>query len=308
VFFWWRVVNEFLPAKGILHRRHIEPIPNCDIYGSEEESIKHVLLDCTIARRFWEQTRALTGVKMPRLHPQTWAWDLINPSHCPERNAAIILCGMWSLWMGRNKRKHGEPEIPMSRVVEWLKDTAFDLWQLSHPIKHKGPTRVPQHWKSPPPGWTKCNVDASFIADEGRGATGMVLRDEEGRACGGRALWYDHCLNALTSEASACRDGIQFALDRGVQRLVLETDCQVLANLWEQRRYQSEVGSILQQIEILSRSLYDFSLIFSSRSCNSLAHECAKLVSRSHLVEEWLVPPSGLRGIIENDCNHVHDG
>jgi hypothetical protein len=108
--FWWRVVNEFLPAKGILHRRHIEPIPNCDVCGSEEESIRHVLLDCTIARRFWEQTRALTGVKMTRLHPQTWAWDLINPSHCPERNAAIILCGMWSLWMGRNKRKHGEPE------------------------------------------------------------------------------------------------------------------------------------------------------------------------------------------------------
>jgi hypothetical protein len=162
---------------------------------------------------------------------------------------------------------------------------------------------VPLHRAGP-----KCNVDASFIAEEGRGATGMVLRDEEGRACGGRALWYDHCLNVLTSEASACRDGILFTLDRGVQRLVLETDCQVLANLWEQQRYQSEVGPILQQIEILSRSLYDFSLIFSSRSCNSLAHECAKLVSRSHPVEEWLVPPPGLRGIIENDCNHVHDG
>jgi hypothetical protein len=41
-----------------------------------------------------------------------------------------------------------------------------------------------------------------------------------GRVCGGRARWYDHYLNALSSEATACRDGIQFALDRGVQRLV----------------------------------------------------------------------------------------
>lgn len=77
----------------------------------------------------------------------------------------------------------------------------------------------------------------------------MVLRDEEGRVCGGRALWYDHCLSALASEASACCDGLQFALDRGVRRLVLETDCQVLVNLWQQRRYHSEVRPVLQQID-----------------------------------------------------------
>ena len=76
----------------------------------------------------------------------------------------------------------------------------------------------------------------------------MVLRDEGGRVCGGRQRWYDHCLNALSSEATA------YALDRGVQRLVLETDCQVLVNLWEQRRHLSEVGPLLQQIEDFSRS------------------------------------------------------
>jgi hypothetical protein len=44
---------------------------------------------------------------------------------------------MWSLWMARNKRRHGEPEIPVWKVVEWIKNIAFDLWQLSHPIKDK---------------------------------------------------------------------------------------------------------------------------------------------------------------------------
>jgi hypothetical protein len=97
-------------------------------------------------------------------------------------------------------------------------------------------------------------------------------------------------------------DGIQFAIDRGVQRLQLETDCQVLINLWEKRQHQnSEVAPLLLQIEDLSRSLADFSFTFSSRSCNMLAHECAKLVSRSNLVEEWLVPPPSLWGIISSD-------
>lgn len=37
--FWWHVVNGFLPAKGILHHRHIEPVANCDVCGAEEDTI-----------------------------------------------------------------------------------------------------------------------------------------------------------------------------------------------------------------------------------------------------------------------------
>jgi hypothetical protein len=35
--FWWRVLHEFLPAKKILHKRHIERISNCDTCGAPEE-------------------------------------------------------------------------------------------------------------------------------------------------------------------------------------------------------------------------------------------------------------------------------
>lgn len=305
--FWWRVVNGFLPAKAVLHKRHIEPVPNCDLCGAAEESIAHILMECTAARCFRARTRTLTGAKVPRLHSHTWARDLTDPRCCSEKDAAIFLCGMWSLWMARNKRRHGEASIPMKKAVEWTIDTAFDLWQIAHPIKQKGLPRAVQTWRPPPPGWTKCNSDAAFVEEEGRGATGVVLRDQDGRACGGRARWYDHCLHALSVVAMACYDGLQFAIDR-VQRLQLETDCQVLVNLWEKRQHKiSGVDPLLQQIEVLSRSLADFSFSYSSRTCNLLAHECAKLVSRNNQVEEWLVPPPGLWGIIESDCNHARD-
>jgi hypothetical protein len=69
----------------------------------------------------------------------------------------------------------------------------------------------------------------------------------------------------------------------------------------------SEIGPILQQIQDLSRSFVEFSFVYSSRECNRLAHECAKLVSRNNLVEEWLEPPPGLRGIMEAECNPSRD-
>lgn len=38
--FWGRVVNGYLPTKGVLHRRHIEPIPDCDICGADNGFIR----------------------------------------------------------------------------------------------------------------------------------------------------------------------------------------------------------------------------------------------------------------------------
>jgi hypothetical protein len=129
------VLHEFLPIKYTLHRRHIERTAHCEVCGADEESIKHVLMDCTIARLFWDSTKHITGVKLPRLHEMTWARDLLQPDICPRKHAAIIICGMWSLWTMRNKRRHGEPHLPVRQAVEWVRHTAFDLWNMIHPEK-----------------------------------------------------------------------------------------------------------------------------------------------------------------------------
>jgi hypothetical protein len=61
----------------------------------------------------------------------------------------------------------------------------------------------------------------------------------------------------------------------------LETDCQVLVSLWSNRLNQrSEINSLLQQMDDLSRSFVDFRLNFINRDCNKVAHECACMVSR----------------------------
>jgi hypothetical protein len=75
-------------------------------------------------------------------------------------------------------------------------------------------------------------------------------------------------------------------------------------NLWENCSTQrSEVDLFLYQLADLSWSFDDFSLCFASRTCNRLAHECAKLVSRENPVVEWLITPPGLRVIADADCN-----
>jgi hypothetical protein len=50
-----------------------------------------------------------------------------------------------------------------------------------------------------------------------------------------------------------------------------------------------------------------FVLRFTRRTCNRLAHECARLVSRENPVDEFLVIPLGLRDIAQDDCNIAHE-
>jgi hypothetical protein len=44
---------------------------------------------------------------------------------------------MWSIWMHRNKWRYGEDHFPISKAVEWVRDTAADLWQIMHTQKKK---------------------------------------------------------------------------------------------------------------------------------------------------------------------------
>jgi hypothetical protein len=93
-------------------------------------------------------------------------------------------------------------------AARWATDTAFDLWQLSHPIKNRETSVHKQQWWQPPePEWIKYNVDATFQA--------------------GTARWYKHCLNALAAEAMACCYGLLYAKERGVRKVKMESDCQV---------------------------------------------------------------------------------
>lgn len=182
---------------------------------------------------------------------------------------------------------------------------------MNHPLKPvKHAPSSGQKWQKPILGLLKCNVDAAFFVGNSTGATGLVLRGHDGRALGGWSKWYEHCLDPLITEALACHDGLEFAQKCGVKKIIVETDCQVavLVHLWENHTSQrSEVDPILFHIAELSRSFEVFRLCFAHRTCNRLAHVCARLVSRDNPVEEWLIIPPGLRDTYKEDCNSSHE-
>ncbi|CAD6238392.1 unnamed protein product [Miscanthus lutarioriparius] len=74
-------------------------------------------------------------------------------------------------------------------------------------------------------------------------------------------------------EATACRDPLVLAKQHGKQRVVLETDCLELVNLWKKKHSQrSVVDPILKETEDLSLAFHDFFFSYVNRVCNKVAH------------------------------------
>jgi ribonuclease HI len=262
-----------------------------------------VLVDCSIAKAFWFQISADTGIKLPVLHPETWAHDLTEGRAGSDRNQATIIIGMYSLWMQRNKRRHGEHPPPVRATVQWAIDLAFDLGQVQVQQTPKAAEVTEMRWEKPPLGWVKCNTDGAFHEQQGQGATGAVLRNDSGGFLRGGAKWYNHCLDALSMEALACRDGLTLALQAGFQKVWLETDCQEVVKLWQAGVNQrSSVVSIIREIRELSTLFQDFKFSFVSRSCNKLAHALAKKVTGNTRVGWWSYAPTSVLNLLSSDC------
>ncbi|KAF8697819.1 hypothetical protein HU200_035307 [Digitaria exilis] len=212
---------------------------------------------------------------------------------------------MWSLWMLRNRRKHGEGGLSIKQAVLWVRDTSFDLWQILHPIKQPKPATDQPKWSKPCEGWIKCNLDAPFSTGNMQGVTGVVLRDDAGVFLAAQAKPYGQCMDALTVEAYACRDGMVLAEGFGVSRLCLETDCRELTGLWENRHEcRSAIAPIVTELQECSRRFQGFSFSHVSRQCNKVADELAKQANGQIETVVWHEAPLRVHSLLEADCNH----
>jgi hypothetical protein len=90
--YWWRVIKGFIPCISVLEARHVQKISFGHACGAKE-LIQHALFKCNWAKPFWQEVKDITSVKVPDLHPNTWAIDIIDNTKVDLKDAAVILCG-----------------------------------------------------------------------------------------------------------------------------------------------------------------------------------------------------------------------
>jgi hypothetical protein len=166
--FWWRAVNNFLPTKLELQRRHVEREAFCG------ESLFHVVFVCTMARRFWQAAAQLFRIKVPELHPASWTRDVLSGVVGSDRVMCFIVCGAWALWTGRNNRKHGKCQWDHDAAVRHVSAMLEDLIcsNQRHGSVATDARVLRAQWVKLDSGWVKVNTNT---VSSWRPAMGLVV-------------------------------------------------------------------------------------------------------------------------------------
>ena len=112
----------------------------------------------------------------------------------------------------------------MELVAEFVKT-------LDMPGEEPIEVRQRQKWVPPELDWVKINTDGALDCRAGTAGAGMVARNHLGMVLAGCCRRYGMIQDPLTIELLACRDALELTKQRGVNRLILETDCQTIVSI-----------------------------------------------------------------------------
>ena len=94
--------------------------------------------------------------------------------------------------------------------------------------------------------------------------------------------------SVLTAEAIACRDGLLLAKLVQAVHVHLDTDSEVLIELWQTRKYNRVViWPVLNEIQELMGSFSSLSFKYVSRKANLAAHVTTKHASPAQPMCSW---------------------
>jgi ribonuclease HI len=97
------------------------------------------------------------------------------------------------------------------------------------------------------------NIDEEFTSDPLNKCWGFVVRDHDGKSVGARAGLLQFPQSAIYTEAEACIQRLTTAMNWGMSRKVIESDCQGLVQALNSNGYnRSPIGVLMRDAKMLA--------------------------------------------------------
>ena len=295
--FLWRLAKQSLPTADTLHRRHIAQSSTCSICGGED-SWRHSLIDCTMARCVWALAdEGMTEHMSQVQEPAARNWLFVMMDTLPHDQLIRMCVTAWAIWHARRKVIHeGIFQSPLS-THSFVECFISELGQIPKPAEKGGRPTVKNHpkWIPSGEGIAKLNVDAGVARNMDAGVVAVVARTAAGAYLGASAVVFDGIADPEILEAMAIREGLNLASDLLLRKIHVASDClNVIKALREKNlgRY----NSVLHEISAMAKSFEEASFVHENRASNTEPHDLARAVLGFPVGRHvWFVnPPDGV--------------
>lgn len=299
--FWWKLIHNALPVADNLVKRRCRLDNGCQVCGEEIENIKHMILDCRVAKEIWSLSMLN---KLPHLDQYSTVHQFIEAlvEQCvSEQEFTLPFFLGWRIWKMRNKiifenkRDHIVQVIRAAWMDKRLWEEAIQLIPTNAQTTQAPPSSISQIF---PQGMEMyCIVDASWKSPVDKAGIGWSLSSKEGilKLQGSSAI--DATTSPLVAEAMAILLAVQQLNCLGYKKVVILGDSlQLLKNLEQSRTVEgrkdiniNEATPIIEDILNLSRS-NNFCFKWVPRNLVNYVDRLAKRVrdSSQEYIVTWL--------------------
>ncbi|XP_019167697.1 PREDICTED: uncharacterized protein LOC109163410 [Ipomoea nil] len=279
----------------------------CATCGDGDETMNHVLMECSFAKDCWRRTHHPVSFQYSLVTPlKSWvknnccASDWING--CPWGVTFIYTC--WEIWKARNQRIFENTASAPMDIMRRANNLTLDTVEvfLNKKCVHVGKMRW-VCWQPPETGWIKFNTDGAFKRNTGLASAGGLARDHKGEWLFG-FMTNIGVSNSFAAELWGLREGLRLAYDRGLSKVIFELDSEpVVAVMCGDKIAEECSSSILKDCKILATSMIQVIFRHTLREGNKCADHLVNLGQNGDWGTTWLdIPPLSLNPLLAADA------
>jgi ribonuclease HI len=182
-------------------------------------------------------------------------------------------------------RKHPQGDSVKGKMI--IEDDVNCLSRMKRKVEAHRPQ--PKSWTKPPRGWTKLNVDGSFVEDTGESGAGMVLRTDDGTIVFSACRYLGRSSTPLATELAACMEGIALARQWSEGPCIVEMDStEAVALIHQKISGRPAEAYLVHEIKHLVGGDEKFKIELIRREQNNVSHVLANLSRSTMRTNFWL--------------------
>ncbi|XP_035547368.1 uncharacterized protein LOC118348906 [Juglans regia] len=279
--FIWRAVVNSLPTKMNLKCRKVIENPLCPVCGRENESICHVLWSCSASADVWADKESPVQKWQGREEDFMDLWmKLTEKLH--RQDLDLVATVMRNMWWRRNafifENTFKGPYELFLQAQETLKGFVEANAEGEGIIRRGEVQKIEVKWKRPENGFVKVNWDGSLDAEKKRKGVGIVVRDGNGEVlislCGSDVGF---CSPAV-AELQALWRALKLCAELQWNKVIFEGDAMGIIDAVNRQNCCWEWhGQVVEDIKLILQNRPNWSIRYTNRKCNRVAHMLAKM-------------------------------
>lgn len=231
-FFVWTALHDKIMGNAERKRRKLTTNGECGTCHGKEESMAHILRDCSYAEEVWT---ALVGRdrwrKWSQTNPRQWLIQNItekNQSTTQHEWPRTFVITSWWIWRWRNDRVFNTVSMETHRKIAWIHEAEKEVNRAfsreasmrSSPITEK---LIKVCWKPSTTQRHTLNVDGSVKAAMRTASFGGILRSADGVWKGGFIGRSDDTEPIIT-ELRAIVNAMKWVVEKGIRDVEIQSD------------------------------------------------------------------------------------